>query len=198
MKELLNHEDLTIKIAGVDIFVKTGVFSPDPKISYSSMQVLDNLPGVDGKLVIDVGSGSGVIGIICALNGASKVLCIDNAQRAVENVNINISKHSLAESVVVQKGHYLNGVNLKADFIFANLPISDELWEASNLDEMTLFLKQAKNCLQKGGEIYLTWASFGAPLEAVENKIIHMGYNYLILESEKLGHKWYLLKLKTT
>lgn len=101
------------------------------------------LMNVNGKSCIDVGCGSGILGIAAALCGADSVYLCDIDQQAVDfaranavlnNVNVTIEKADLIEK------------DIKADFIFANI----------TADILMRFSKSIGNHLNDGGEIVLS------------------------------------------
>lgn len=74
--KLINHEPYELVVRGEKIFVHNGVFAPDPGISYSTEMILKHLPEVEGREVLDMGTGTGVIAIICGKKGARKIVAV--------------------------------------------------------------------------------------------------------------------------
>jgi ribosomal protein L11 methyltransferase len=70
--------------------------------------------------VLDVGTGTGILGITCAKLGAAKVLCLDIDKKAVEIARENVRVNDVAACVDVRSRpvHVLNG---SYDLIVANL-----------------------------------------------------------------------------
>lgn len=86
--------------------------------SHATTRMCLELMEVEGKSCIDVGCGSGILGIAASLCGAKSVYMCDIDEQAVEfaiqnaklnNVDIQIEKADLIEK------------DIKADFIFANI-----------------------------------------------------------------------------
>jgi len=73
---IIAEADTETTIKDMTLIVKKGVFNPNPNITNSTIMILDNL-SPRGKEVLDMGCGSGVIGIYCALNGAKRVVCAE-------------------------------------------------------------------------------------------------------------------------
>lgn len=89
-KLLVNGEEFPI-----DLFP----FVASPKVMNSGSQLaeyfLQRKELVTNKTVMDMGTGSGIVGIVCALLGAKKVYMPDIDKRAVENAQHNIDKLNL-------------------------------------------------------------------------------------------------------
>ena len=124
-----NGLEKRINVKGADLIVLSGVFSPELDNTYSTTILMDNLPNVKNKSVIDMGCGTGIIGIYCALNGASKVIAADNNERAVENTKKNVIMNNVEQTVKVIKSDLFDNVDGSFDFIFGNMPINDEAWD---------------------------------------------------------------------
>lgn len=62
------------------------------------LEWLDDLP-VDGLDVVDLGCGSGVLGIAAAIKGARRVLCIDNDPQAIEATVDNARRNDVAARI---------------------------------------------------------------------------------------------------
>ncbi len=72
----------------------------DPKVyrpSAATVIIAENLEDVRGKRVLDLGTGSGVLAIVCALKGAESVVATDVSRRALrvaeENLRLNNIKN---------------------------------------------------------------------------------------------------------
>lgn len=191
---LLNHERQELNIEGVQIVVEPGVFTPDPKISYSASVIIDNLPELNGLCIADVGTGSGVIAIISALRGAKKVVATDISESAINNAIENISVNKVGDKTIVVKTNILDGIEENFDLICANLPILDGVWKIDTKSVFEEFLVTAKSYLNPGGRIYLSWSSFADKL-MLEKLIKSYGYSFEVVTVEKLGYTWYLYKL---
>lgn len=87
--------------------------------------------GLFSKRVLDVGTGTGVLGMACALFGASEVLGIDNDPDAVAAAEENVQRNRLAERMTVS-GRDLATVTGPFDLVIANIT-SNVLTEMSEL-----------------------------------------------------------------
>lgn len=91
--------------------------------------------------VFDVGCGSGILSITSAKLGAEKVYAFDLDDVAVESSKQNIALNKLGAPIVVAQNNLLEGIDLQADLIVANI-----------LAEVILKLgADAYRCLPTGG-----------------------------------------------
>ena len=82
------------------------------------------------KTLIDVGTGSGCLGITAALERPSlRVILSDISPRAIKIAEKNVS--NLQARVTLQQQSLLSGQIEPVDYIFANLPYVDRDWDVS-------------------------------------------------------------------
>jgi ribosomal protein L11 methyltransferase len=74
-----------------------------------------------GEVVVDVGTGSGILAIAAAQLGARRVLARDTDPLAVRIARANVAHNGVAERVAVDEGAFLEGVLDRADAVVANL-----------------------------------------------------------------------------
>lgn len=74
-----------------------------------------------GDLVVDVGTGSGVLSIAAALLEAKQVQALDLDEVAVRSANINVKLNKVQDRVHVSQGNLLDGVEEQADVVVANI-----------------------------------------------------------------------------
>jgi len=85
----------------------------------------------NGKVVIDMGSGSGIQGIVALLNGAEKVIFSDISTSAYRNTLANVERFCPDKQAIVVKGDLFENVNESADLVvfaepyFPGNPIKD-------------------------------------------------------------------------
>ncbi|MBC8393245.1 MAG: class I SAM-dependent methyltransferase [Deltaproteobacteria bacterium] len=122
---LMNHKDLFVRIKGIKLKMREGVFSPDPAITNSTSLLVNSIKNVKDKDVLDLGCGSGVISIYCAKNGAKRVVASDVDVKAIRNTKENLGSLGLSGKVEVVKSSLFENIDGKFDFIFGNLPINE-------------------------------------------------------------------------
>lgn len=72
-------------------------------------------------VVIDVGSGSGVLSIAAAKLGAGKVYAFDLDEVAVKSSRTNVDVNKLSDKITVNQNDLLQGIDLNADMIVSNI-----------------------------------------------------------------------------
>ncbi len=94
-----------------------------------------------GMKVLDFGTGSGILAILTAKLGASRVLGIDNDSLAVENARENAGLNRVGSKIKLTLGSIEAVPNEKYDLIFANLIFS----------QIKGYFPRFKRVLKKGG-----------------------------------------------
>lgn len=74
-----------------------------------------------GDLVVDVGTGSGVLSIAAALLDAKRIQSLDLDEVAVQSAKQNVELNNVQDKVSVSQGNLLDGVNEQADIVVANI-----------------------------------------------------------------------------
>ncbi len=117
--------------------------------------------------VIDVGTGSGILAIASALNGAGKVMAVDVADEALRMAKINTKLNNVHERIDFLKSRYFDNIpDQKFDIILSNPPcmpfhgkldfenkgfrLAVDGGEDGTI-EMIKFLKEAKGFLKTSG-----------------------------------------------
>jgi len=111
--------------------------------SHATTRMCLDLMDVKGKSCIDVGCGSGILGIAASLCGAKSVYLCDIDQQAVEFATENAKLNNV--DVVIEKADLIEK-DIKADFIFANI----------TADILMRFSKSIGNHLNDCGQIVLS------------------------------------------
>lgn len=186
---LVHHDPYELEFGGIRIFVHDNVFTPDPALTKSSSIVLDALPDVRGRDVLDLGTGTGVLAVIAALRGAKCVLAVDISDEALENARANVQLHKVEGIVHVARHDMRQPVEGEYDIVLANVPILDELWGDNTLVLLQQMLSNLR--LRNGGLLCFAWASFGAPVEHVEKLLKEGGYTYTRSDTVGSDIVWY-------
>jgi ribosomal protein L11 methyltransferase len=79
---------------------------------------------LDGKAVVDVGTGSGVLAIAACTAGAATVVAIDCDPVALRSARRNVARNGVAGRVHLIQGRNLAGLRLDSAVVLANLTTS--------------------------------------------------------------------------
>lgn len=157
-----------IEYLGKKFIVYKNVFWPFE----DSMPLVENYIINPSDHVLDVCTGSGVIAIFSAYNGAEKVLAIDINPDSIFTANENTKLHGFDDIIEIRQSDMFSAIqyNEKFDVITGNLPFRNQLakdlveasqWD-SNLNAHQSFFKEVRKHLKPNGRIYLSQANFGA------------------------------------
>lgn len=186
--------DEQLLIAGKPFFVRRDVFSPNPDFSNSTHQMLRHLPDVSGKRVLDIGTGTGVLAILAAIEGAREVVAVDVDLAAVCNAQKNCDSLGMSDRVRVVQGDLFEPVSGKFDVVLANVPILQSTWNAKGISvEHTLcrFLAGLDDHLAANGTALFSFASFGDP-ETLERAMKLSPRSWRVYRETMFGVEWQL------
>jgi len=108
--------------------------------TFMCLGLIEKLTG-QGCTVLDVGTGSGILGIAAALQGASKVVAVDIDPVAVKVARENIERNHVENVVTARVGDMLKGLDEKADVVVANIIA----------DVVIMLTSAVRNHLNEGG-----------------------------------------------
>lgn len=154
---------------------------PTTKMSLFALeQVLRN-----GEIVLDVGTGSGVLSIASSLLGAKEIFAYDLDDVAVRVAQENIALNAGTENIHVATGDLLKGVDIEADVIVANI-LADIL---VNLTDDAYRLLKDEGYLIMSGIISEKWNLVRESAEAagffLETHMIQGEWNACIFKKTK-------------
>lgn len=147
--------------------------------SHATTRMCLELMSVEGKDVIDVGCGSGILGIAAAICGAKSVYMCDIDEQAVEFARKNALLNHV--NATIEKADLLQGEQ-KADFIFANI----------TADILMRFSKSIGKHLRENGTIVLSGIIDTRLDEVIQ---CYQSAGYQIVEHMAIDD-WRALKLK--
>ena len=186
--------DLTIVPSWTDYEAKTGekIIRLDPGMAFGtgthpttkmSLFALEQvLRG--GETVLDVGTGSGVLSIASSLLGAKSIYAYDLDEVAVRVAQENIDLNAGTENIHVATGNLLQGVDIQADVIVANI-LADIL---INMTEDAYRLVKDEGYLIMSGIISEKW-------EMVRESAEKAGF---FLETHMIQGEWHACVFKKT
>jgi release factor glutamine methyltransferase len=181
-------EPYEIECGGLTLTVLPNVYAPE--FFEDSLWYAQQLQKIVGKKsLLEIGTGTGVIAIFCAKNGAH-VVATDINPTAVENARINVKRYMLDLSV--REGDVYDPVELteKFDFIFWSHPFNhwdlkaDDMLFRSSIDPNYIGLKKyiadAKDHLTPTGKLLLGTKD-SADLKKIERIAKQNGYDLNLL-----------------
>lgn len=182
------ENNISEKLRGFDIKFKTkpGVFSRQG-LDNGTKLLIDNLEVTDGSLIADLGSGTGIIGFICAnLNPNGHVHLLDDHLRSIELAKENAVLNGLRNVEVYLSDLFSAVFDRTYHQIFSNPPqqlgneFLGELIQESHkhLKEQGVLWLVVKNNLKTVIERMLK-AAFGNCTVVVSNK------TYTVIKSNK-------------
>ncbi|WP_077034390.1 methyltransferase [Pelomonas sp. KK5] len=148
-----------------------------------------------GESVLDVGTGSGVIGIFACYRGAARVVGVDINPAALRSASHNVRVHGFAGVMDVRQSDLFEalGQDERFDVITANLPFRNkpahDLVAMSQWDTgfrtNSRFFEGVGARLKPGGRIYFVQSNFGE-IEAMKRLAGAAGLAVAELASEAI------------
>lgn len=138
-----------------------GILITDPTVLPPVLFSEELLRGeIQGKRVLDIGTGCGIIALYAKRKGASHVLGIDINARAVSNAQVNLINNFVkANGIEFRHGDLYECVKEKFDIIVSNPPFLKLIPRQANDykfcggDILERILKDAKKYLRAEGEV---------------------------------------------
>lgn len=191
-KEIGNHANpYTIEILGINLEIYPEVFSP--KYFTDSAWFAKILPSIIGKSkLLEIGTGTGLIALLSALNGA-EVTATDINPQAVLNAKKNFKNYNLNIPTYLGSVYDSLDESQKFDYIFWNHPFNygtdpDEtvLLKAGfdfKYESLEKYIAEAKNHLMPSGKLLLGTGNY-ADLERINEIASSHHYSLKLLTKE--------------
>ena len=152
-------------VRGLPLLVLPGVFHPEFFFGTDFfLRCLDDLPVGGDTRVLDMGTGSGALGVALARRGA-RVTAVDVNPEAVRCARANALLHGVASRMQVIEGDLFEPLaGLQFDLIVFNPPffsrpargMPDRAWAAGpNAETVCRFWREAPAYLASGGEVLM-------------------------------------------
>lgn len=151
--------------------VEPGVLRPEIMTSmYLAKWLFSNRKVYKNKIVLDLGSGTGIIGVIAGKFGAKRVVSSDIDPIAVNNTRQNIKNAKLASITSVVESDLFKKIKSKFDVVIFNHPffgnVRDEYAKLDVINNGGLlkkFLKEVKSHLKSKGIIIMPYFHLAGP-----------------------------------
>ncbi len=135
-----------------------------------SLPLVKHLEIAPGESVLDVGTGSGVIGIFACYRGAARVVGVDINPAAIRSATHNARMHGYADTMTVLHSDLFEALgNERFDVVTANLPFRNKpahdvvamsQWD-TDFRTNTRFFEGVGRHLNPKGRIYFVQSNFG-------------------------------------
>jgi release factor glutamine methyltransferase len=158
------------RLGPLDLILGETTFAP----TTISTLVADAMDVSEGDVVIDIGTGTGVLAIIAAKLGASRVLAVDNSPEVEEVGRANAEAHGVSDRIEFLQGDLFDplGADIEADVIIGDVSgVPDSLaavsgWFPTGVgggprgSELPIrMLREAVRRLRPGGRVFLPTGS---------------------------------------
>lgn len=124
-------------------------------------------------IVLDIGTGSGILGIVAAKLGANQVIGVDLDQTAVKVAKENAAQNNVSDKMEVRYGDLLEVVSEKADIVVANI-----------IADVIIPLSQTIARVMKGDAVFI---SSGIIEDRIEDVAKAIEINFDIVQIKRKG-----------
>ena len=159
-----------VRAAGFRLVVRPTVFHPRYFLTSEYFASFIDRLDLAGKMVVEVGTGSGVLSLAAARAGATRVVAVDINPNAVLSAGDNARLNGLAERVFPVCSNLLSAIVAKPlfDVILSSPPsfageprdVADRAWHAGpGYRDIAALFSQARERMKPGGRFYLLLSS---------------------------------------
>jgi len=168
---ILNRRTTRVtRVAGFRLTVRPTVFHPRYFITSEFFASFIGRLDLNGKRVVDVGTGSGILALAAARAGAANVMAVDVNPNAALTTAENARANGLGDRVTAVCSNLLSalGPGSSFDVILSNPPffpgeprdIADRSWHAcADYRDIAPLFDQARERLAPGGRLYILVSS---------------------------------------
>jgi release factor glutamine methyltransferase len=178
------------RVAGMRLTVRPTVFHPRYFISSERFAEFIDTLDLNGKQVIDVGTGTGILAIAAARAGAERVIATDINPNAALSVPENARGNEVGDRVTAVCMNLLSGLVAAPlfDVIVANVPkhaqeprdLADRGWHGGTSHrDITPLFDQAYERLKPNGQLYVMFSSH-SDLDLIDKVIKRAGFKFRI------------------
>lgn len=196
------------KIGGFTFIIRPTVFNPKDYLSSELFAEFVNTLHLEGKYILDMGCGSGIISVFAASKGA-KCVAADINPVSVRSTNENAAGNRFSDKIEVIesdlfesfKGSSNSGATKGFDIIFFNPPyfrgnprnnFERAFKGGPKLEVINNFISASKNYLKSDGVIYFMVSS-DMDINELENMFTSNGFEFKIIKRiKKLFETFYI------
>lgn len=182
-------KDFPLSVDGGNILhnfkVEEGVLNPFIMASrYCAWYMSVNNGLYLNKVAIDIGTGTGILGVTMAINGAAKVILGDISEKAIANASVNVTQYCSKNTEVLRSDLFEN-ISESADCIvfhhpfFADDPFENDSIASSLLADRSLikrFLTDAQKKLNPSGTIVMPFFVPAGGINDPGYNAVHYGF----------------------
>ncbi len=181
------------------------IFNPTEYISSGIFaEFIDQMENLEGKQVLDMGCGSGIVSIFAASKGA-KCFAVDINPMGAKAVMQNALRNGLSANVEAMESNLFQNMDpsRKFDIMFFNPPyfkgtpksnFEQAFKGGDDYEVIREFISESANYLAPGGEIYFITSS-DMDINLLEQIFRSHGFEFILSKkTEKLLETFYITK----